>query len=288
MIDAEFDTLRGQDLLSEEMFLAFFASFNRSRALTFLLGLGLVILTGCASSSMGPDQIAPKKSPRERAQLLIEAANGSLIENDPIGALQFLKRAEEMDPNYGPIYHAKALAFAARKDFPQALKEMKRSVELDPDNPFALNTYGKFLIDAGRLDEAEEPLLRAGNNYTFRESYKANTNLGILYYRKNQFEKAAQRFQKAVNDNPANACIAYYYQGHIAVRKNQLSEAEHLYERATEKQCAAFSDAHLALGMILERQGKKELARKKYLELNQNFPDSKAAETAREREKKLP
>jgi type IV pilus biogenesis/stability protein PilW len=269
------------------MFRVFFASPIRTRAFRFSALIGWALLTACASSP-APGEVGPKKSPRERAQLLIEAANGSLIENDPIGALQFLERAEALDPAYGPIYHAKALAFAARKDFPQALKEMKRAVDIDPENPFALNTYGKFLIDAGRLDEAEAPLLKAGNNVTFRESYKANTNLGILYYRKNEFDKAEARFQKAINDDAANACIAYYYKGHIAVRRNQIAEAEKLYERATEKQCSAFADAHLALGMMYERQGKVEQARKKYLELNQNFPEAKASESAKERLKKLP
>ncbi len=228
------------------------------------------------------------KPPRERAQLLIEAANGSLMENDPIGALQFLQQAEDLDPKYAPIYHAKALAYTVRKDFPTALKEMKKSVDLDPENPYALNTYGKFLMDAGRGDEAEVPLLKAGNNPTFRESYKANSSLGILYYRRGEIEKADGRFQKAINDDAANACIAYYYRGHILVRKNQIPEAEKLYERATQKQCAAFADAHLALGMMYERQGKYDEARKKYLELKQNFPEAKASESAMERLKKLP
>lgn len=249
--------------------------------------LSVLLAVGCGSASKRDDD-APTKTPRERAQLLIEAANGSMMEGDPIGALQFLSRAEALDPKYAPIYHAKALAFSVRKDFNQALSEMKKSVDLDPENPFALNTYGKFLLDAGRLDEAEGPLAKAAANPLFRESYKANTNLGILYYRKNDMERADQRFQRAINDDAANSCIAYYYRGHLFVRKNNLAEAEKLYQRATQKQCAAFADAHLAVGMMFERQAKHEEARKKYLELKQNFPESKATETAMERLKKLP
>jgi type IV pilus assembly protein PilF len=268
------------------MFRVRFASPIRSRSLSLAAAVVTLALASCSSSPQKDD--AASKTPRERAQLMVEAANGSLIEGDPIGALQFLTQAEKVDPNFAPIYHAKALAFASRKDFAQALVEMKHSVDLDPENPYALNTYGKFLIDAGRLDEAEAPLLKAGDNATFRESYKANTNLGILYYRRNDFEKSAARFQRAINDDPANSCIAYYYQGHIAVRRSKLAEAEALYRRATEKQCAAFADAHLALGMMYERQGKVDLARKKYVELDQNFPEAKAADAARERLKKLP
>jgi type IV pilus assembly protein PilF len=266
------------------MFPVLLASRNRSWILAFLL-----LLAGCATSpSQHPLDGTPIKSPRERAQLLIEASNGSLMEGDPIGALQFLTKAEELDPKYPPIYHAKALAYEYRKDFTSALREMKKSVDLDPENPYALNTYGKFLLDAGRIEEAEPFLTKAGDNPVFRESYKANTNLGILLYRKGDFDRADQRFQKAINDDPINACIAYYYRGHLVVRKGQVQEAAKLYERATQKQCAAFADAHLAVGMMSERLGKTDEARKKYLEIRQNFPDSKAAEAAMERLKKIP
>jgi len=263
------------------MFLARLASLIR------ILGPLTIFLTvlGCASTST--TQYGTIKPPRERAQLLIEAANGSMMENDPIGALQFLQRAEDLDPKYAPIFHAKALAYSLRKDFPMALQEMKKSVDLDPENPFALNTYGKFLLDAGRLDEAEAPLLKAGNNPTFREAFKANSSLGILYYRKGELDRADQRFIRAINDDAANACIAYYYRGNIQVKNSHLPEAEKLYERATQKQCAAFADAHLALGMMYERQGKKDEARKKYLELKQNFPEAKASDAAMERLKRL-
>lgn len=288
-----FDTLIGQDLVLGEMFLARLASSIRILRTTTTVTTGVLLLvlafSGCASSrSRSGNQFGEMKPPRERAQLLVEAANGSLVENDPIGSLQLLEQAEALDPKYGPIYHAKALAYSVRKDFPSALREMKKSVELDPENPFALNTYGKFLLDAGRLDEAEAPLMKAGDNPTFRESYKANSNLGILYYRKGDTERADARFQRAINDDPVNACIAYYYRGHILVKKNKIFEAEKLYERATQKQCAAFADAHLALGMMYERQGKYDDARKKYLEMKQNFPEAKASDTAMERVKNLP
>ncbi len=247
-----------------------------------------ILISGCASSRpKSGNEYGAVKAPRERAQLLIEAANGSLQENDPIGALQFLEQAETLDEKYAPIYHAKGLAYAVRKDFPSALREMKKSVDLDPENSYALNTYGKFLLDAGRLEEAEPPLLKAGNNPIFRESYKANSNLGILYYRKNDMDRSDARFQKAINDDPIKSCIAYYYRGHIQVKKGKIAEAEKLYERATQKQCAAFADAHLALGMMYERQSKNDDARKKYLEIKQNFPESKSSEAAMERLKHL-
>lgn len=219
---------------------------------------------------------------------MVEAANGAMIENDPIGALQYLKTAEGYDDKYAPIYHAKALAFHMRKDYARALSEMKHSVDLDPNNSYANNTYGKLLMDANRIPEAEKFLKKAATDSTFRESFKANTSLGIISYRKDQLEVANDYFEKAITDNPGNACIAYYYKGHLALKKSDLSAAERFYEKASTKLCSAFPDAHLALGMALERGRKTDLARKKYLEVQQNFPETKAALTAQDRLKKLP
>lgn len=248
----------------------------------------LFLFGSCASSPQTPQTEEIKGTPREKAAILVEAANGSMIEKDPIGALQHLKVAESYDPKYAPIYHAKALAFHMRKDYARALAEMKIAVDLDPTNSYANNTYGKLLMDANRIAEAEKYLKKAASDSTFRESYKSNTSLGILSYRKDKMDEASNYLDKAITDNPGNACIAYYYKGHIALKRSDLSSAVRFYERASTKLCSAFPDAHLALGMALERDRKNDLARKKYLEVQQNFPETKAAVTAQDRLKKLP
>ncbi len=247
----------------------------------------LFLFGSCSSTPKTSSTEEIKGTPREKAAILVEAANGSMIEKDPIGALQYLKTAEGYDPNYAPIYHAKALAFHMRKDYARALTEMKHSVELDPNNSYANNTYGKLLMDANRIPEAQKFLRKAASDSTFREAYKANTSLGIIAYREGKLEEATMVFDKAITDNPANACIALYYKGHIALKRNELSAATKFYEKASTKLCSAFPDAHLALGMALEREKKNDLARKKYLEFQQNFPETKAALTAQDRLRKL-
>ncbi len=219
---------------------------------------------------------------------MVEAANAAMIEGDPIGALQFLKSAEDLDSSLPSIYHAKALAFNMRKDLPQALIEMKKSVDLDPKSSAANNTYGKLLLDAGKYSEAEAYLKKAAEDPTFRESFKARTSLGMLYYRENKLDQADSQLEKASFDDPNNSCIAYYYRGHVAMKRGQNPEAIKYYERATQKLCAGFADAHFALGVAYEREKKWDEARKKYLEVKQNFSESKAAEQAMKRLSKLP
>ena len=251
-----------------------------------LFSVFAAMLSFSSCSSLGSKPM--KGSNAERAALLVDAAQGSLIEKDPIGAIQYLKSAQELAPKLWTIYHMRALAFQMRKMPDEALVEMKKAVDLSPENPYAMNTYGKFLLDSGKLPEAEKYLQMAANDRTFRESYKANTSLGILNYRRGLLEAAEKNFSLAVNDDPANSCIAYYYQGHILVKKGKLSEATQTYERASNKLCAAFVDAHYALGLVYEKSRKYDLARKKYLDISQNFPESSYSDQAIVKLKKIP
>lgn len=238
-----------------------------------------ILMAGCATNK----KTANNKTPHDRVVALIEAAQAALIEKDPIGALQFLKSAEEAEPGFAPIYHTRAMAFHMRKDFTKAIEEMKKCVELDPSNSYSNNSLGKMLMDAGKGAEAEKYLLKAAQDPTFRESFKAKTSLGILHYRLGNLAQADVYLEKATDDDPVNSCIAYYYRGHIALKKDKLKTAQDFYARASKKFCAGFPDAHYALGLVFEKSRQVDAARKKYLEIKQNFPESAQSEQAMER-----
>lgn len=248
----------------------------------------LFILMFCILGCSTGEKQSMKGSKKDRASHLVDAAQGALMERDPIGALQYLKAAEEMAPDLPTIYHVRALAFQDRKMIDESLVEMKKAVELDPNNSYSNNTYGKFLMDAGQYKLAEVYLRKAAEDTTFRESYKARTSLGMLYYKLNNLELADKNLVTAINDDPGNACIAYYYRGHILVKKGQLTDASKMYEKASTRLCSAFVDAHFALGLVYEKNRNYDLARKKYLDISQNFPDSNYSTQAIQKLRKIP
>lgn len=235
----------------------------------------LFILNACATSKSTPELTAEQK-----AHLLVQIADGALMENDPTAALEACIQAEAVDPDLPEIYNSKALAFYAKNDFQSALVNAQKSVQLAPRYPDANNTLGKILVDLGRYNEAVEPLTKAANEPLYREAYKPQTTLGILYYRENKFSKALSFFEQAIQSGGDSACIAYYYRGHLKLRDGRYSEAIRDYQQATKKMCGGFADAHLAIGITYERTKQYELARRTYLEVEQRFPNTKAADQA--------
>lgn len=241
-------------------------------------------LVSCSSAQKSKSPLTKA----ERAKMLIEVANAAVIEGDPTGALQQLAEAEQLAPESPDLHHVKAIAYYAKKDLNTAIASARRSTELKPDSSAALNTLGKLLMDAGKEREAEAPLLKAANDALFREAWKANTNLGILYYRQGKFESARKHLTKAGEEFAGGACIAHYYLGHLELKAGKFGSAAREYDRATQQACASFADAHLAMGIAFVRGKQYDKARKKFLDVKQNFPDTQVARKATEHLQYLP
>jgi Tfp pilus assembly protein PilF len=251
-------------------------------AVLLALELGLV---GCA---LPEQEKRPALSHQERARMFVEIANGALMEGDAVGALQQLAKAEAEDENLPELHHSRALAYIAKHDSTAAIMAAKKAVEIKPDYPEANNTLGKLLLDAGKYKEALLYLKIAAANHLYRDVYKASTNIGIIKYRLNELLQAESSFDRAIQGAPDRACVAYYYRGHIQLKRSHFKEAINDYEQATKKYCAKFGDGHLALGIAYEQSRQYLMARKTFVELQKLYPNTKLAEQAVERLKNLP
>jgi Tfp pilus assembly protein PilF len=247
-------------------------------------GLLLVLsLSACATSS------PTEKSANDRLATYLEASSSALTAHDFAGALSYAMQAEKIDPSSSPVQHIKALIFAARGDRTTAIACARKALELDPKSSAVGNTLGKLLLDEGRGSEAEPYLLMAARDPLNREAYKAWTNLGIYYYRKKEYSSAANAMDQAINAEPQNACVAFYYRGHIRMSEGKLREAIRDYDSSTRNFCAEFADGRLALGIAYERDRQFEKARRTYLEIIDRFKDNpQIAESATQHLKYLP
>lgn len=254
--------------------------FHKNSIPFFVLLLGSLV--GCSTSGVR------EVSDTEKARMILDVANAALNENDPISALMQLDRAQELDAKVPEIYHSRALALYLKKENAKAILEAKHAVELNPSYSDARNTLGKLLMDSGRYVEAEQHLSVAAQDTLYRDGYKAKTNLGIIAYRKGQLDVAHKLLSQAVDSEPNSTCIAYYYRGHIELQRANVDRAIRDYERATQRFCGAFVEAHFAIGVALQRDKRFDQARKKFVEISRIYPDSKYSEQALERIRALP
>ena len=134
----------------------------------------------------------------------------------------------------------------------------------------------------------KEIIKEAAQDLTYREAYLAKTNLGYLYYKKLKHTDAEYWYSKAIFEAGDNACMAYFYRGQLNFEKNLFEKANADFNRASRKNCAQFSDAHLAMGKTFLRMKKYDQARAKLIEVQQLFPTSDAAMKANDYLREIP
>lgn len=84
----------------------------------------------------------------------------------------------------------------------EAIEECHRAIETDPDfgNPY--NDIGAYLIEMDRLDEAIPWLERAMQAKRYESPAFPHMNLGRVWERKGDWDRAIDSYQKAVTLNP--------------------------------------------------------------------------------------
>jgi len=71
-------------------------------------------------------------------------------------------------------------------------------------------------------------------------------------------------------------------------KESNFKDAADAYQHSTQQFCGAFGEGFLALGITYQHLKEFENARKTYLEVQKRFPNTKLAEQAMERLRKLP
>jgi Tfp pilus assembly protein PilF len=247
-----------------------------------LLGIAL---GGAACGTTGTGRVL---SSSERADLFLESAQAAFRDGDLPATFQALREAESLQPKNPEIHHLRGLAFYARQELKSAESSVRRALELGPKASNLKTTLGRILIDLGRDREAIPVLEEAGKDPTYSEAYKPLTSLGILYYRRNQWSEAKREFDRAIQLQPQYACLAYYYRGHLDLRESKTTEALVNYTQATKSFCGGFADAHYAIGLVYQRTKQYALARQKFMEVRQLFPNSTVATQAMDQLKVIP
>lgn len=250
--------------------------------LSIAVFMATFLLTSCASN--GKREL----SKEERSQMYLEMAAADLNEGDATSALVYLRQAEELNPKLPELHYLFALTYYHKNELGLAVRSARKAIDLAPKFSAAKNTYGKLLLDQGKLVEAEKYLKEAAQDLTYRESYIAKTNLGMLYNKKLNQAEAEVWFSKAIFDGGDIACMASYQRGQIYFEKNMLEKANIDFNRASKRVCAQFSDAHLAVGKTFLRLKKYDQARAKLLEVQQLFPTSDAAVKANDYLREIP
>jgi serine/threonine protein kinase/Flp pilus assembly protein TadD len=177
---------------------------------------------------------------------------------DWIAAESELKKAVELSPNNPDSHRAYAHLLSSLGRHDEAIAEIKRARELDPLTLITNALEGQFLFYAGRDDEAISRLkktLELDPNY-----WIAHNNLGRVYIRQGRYEEAVAELNKAkeLSDGSAEPVTQLGYAlAKSGKREQAKATLEELKSFAAEHYVPAYSFA-----MIYNGLGEKDEALK--------------------------
>ena len=183
---------------------------KKNFAMFFSLGF---LLFGCT----GPGQDSESTH-------LIRVAQKARDSSNPEAALNFYKRARELDPDNGRIYLGIAEVYIDMKLLDAATEYLKMAEDREASASKVSYLRGKIYLLTGQLDVAEKEFLKFDN----ADSLNA---LGAIYDNKGHHEKA-QKFYKQVIAKDPNYIDAYNNLGLSLLLENKYRDAIFYLESA--------------------------------------------------------
>lgn len=135
------------------------------------------------------------------------------------------------------------------RDFPGAITEFERAIQLNPDLPTLRSLYGKALLNQGDRDRAtkafQEELAKNPNDF------ESNLYIGLSFKEDQNHEDALKYFQKAASLRPRDLNVSYNI-ANVKMAMGQTVEAQQILERVV-KEAPKFVEAHVSLATVYYR-----------------------------------
>jgi type IV pilus assembly protein PilF len=236
-----------------------------------------LLLGGCASNQPGGGQAElPTSSDQtdiqKRAQIRVELAIGYFEQRQLTVALDELKQALQIDPNFADAYSVRALVYMDMGETRLAEENFLHAIRLQPANPDLSNNYGWFLCQNGRESQSIAYFDSALKNRAYRSPAKALNNAGACSLKLKDPVAAERYLTQAFQYDPGNldtnANLAKLYYG-----KGDYQRARFYSKRMTKAD--NLSAAVLWTAIKIERKlGDKTVENSLVTQLRRRHPNS--------------
>lgn len=189
----------------------------------------------------------------QRERFLIAFNEGALAlgKGAPEAAIDKLRIALEIDPNFSLGLHRLGEAYQALGNHEEAIHNFRAALASNPDLPETCTQMGLSHHMMNDIDAAIENYERAAELNP--RSSETHNNLGIAHRAKGDSERARGHYDRAIEYNSNNAS-AHNNLGGLLQREGDLPGAIASYRKAVEVR-SNYTDAHFNLAGALRQSG---------------------------------
>lgn len=243
------------------------------RAMIWIL---IPLCTACGTSEA---QLKREKEASAHYKLGVSYLNDSLFQK---AFIEFHK-AIEIDPRYRDAHYALGHVHFMQENYGEAIASMRKTLSIDSDFSDAHNYLGKVYEAQGKLDQAVLEYQEALKNPQYATPEKPHLNLGLLYLKQENYDRAVSSFQNVLRINPLGDVVAVAQNGlgKAYFQMGKIKEAIASYQEAV-RVAPNYVDAHLNLASAYLREGSKGLAAGSFKKVVDLSPKSSQAKKAQE------
>ena len=221
------------------------------------------------------------KEINKTAQIYFNAGTSSLMSKDYTEALTNLLKSNELEPNNTDILNNLGMAYYFKGDSDLALKALGQSLKIDPKNSDARTNMASIYYHNGKFQEAESIYKEVLKDLTYDKQARTYYNLGVLELEKKQNSTQAEKYFNLALKEAEDYCPAHYKLGSIAFSRRQFNKAYTSFREATMGTCLNSAAAHFHQALAMIELRKFSDARMKLDEVENRFKNSTYAVKAR-------
>ena len=227
--------------------------------------LCLLIYIGCSHEQ--------KKRRHQATDLHLNLGTQFLNAGNYPAAFRELSRAKELHPYDPTVHNLLGLTYSARKRFQQSEASFKRALELDPDYSDARNNLGRLYIKLKRYPSAIKQIKKAIEDLRYHAPERSYVNLGLVYYRMENWPLAEENFVQALELNE-KYCQGHIYYGKVLLKQTKFKEASRVFDTAIDF-CDNFDEPFYYSALSYLYAGSKKMAKSRFQNLLTIYPKSK-------------
>jgi superkiller protein 3 len=148
-------------------------------------------------------------------------------------AIKYLKRALELNPRYDLALYAIGLSYSMNGNLEESVKHLQNCLKVNPTLTDAHNALGAIYQEMGQLDQAENEFRIAISDESYKAKDNSYYNLARIYMTKGDLKEALNNVEKALGIN-RRMVMAHNLKGIIYEGLNEFENAIESYKVALE------------------------------------------------------
>lgn len=242
--------------------------------------VAMFLAAGCASNGGSPaaaaetparQSLQPERADADqRARVRLDLAKAYFERGQFDTALEEIRLVLAAKPDFAEAYALRGLVYAALGDNGPAEDNLRRALELNPQDGATMNSYGWFLCQRERYAESEAMFQKALVQPQYRDARRTQHARGVCLSRAGRWLEAEGALSRAYELDPGNPDVGFNL-AEVLLQRQEYERARFYIGRVNATEGAANAQtlwlaARVAhqLGDIAERDRLGEQLRAKY------------------------